>query len=117
MLCVLPLKCVDVFLPSSASLFSSLQGIGTTEYRLTVSLRNTAAFYLHFCPKIHPVCDRKFRTTSFQIQAVGKTNDREGIYDHTVQLSLNCFHIFHRNFLHPTQCRHTVILPSSVESD
>ena len=38
------------------------------------------------------VCNRKFRTTSFQIQAMGKTNDHEGIFQHTLY---NClWHIF-----------------------
>ena len=58
-------------------------------------LRNSAAFSLQFCPKIHLVCDRKFRTTSFQIQAPKKTNDRQEIYEHTVLLSLNNLHIIH----------------------
>ena len=41
----------------------------------------------------------KYRTTSFQIQGQGKTNDRERIYEHVAQLS------------------HTVIFQTSVESD
>ena len=35
-------------------------------------LRNSAAFSLQFCPKTHLICDRKFGTTSFQIQALEK---------------------------------------------
>ena len=37
-----------------------------------------------FDSKIHLVCHRKFRTTSFRIQAPGKTNDREEIILHTL---------------------------------
>ena len=52
------------------------------------------------------VCHRKFRTTSFQIQALGKTNDREGIFQHTFLLSLNYLHMVH-HFLFAS---HTVSL-------
>ena len=80
---VLPLKCIDFF-PLPLPLKSpshSYHGI-----RDDWSLRNSAAFSLQFCPKILLVCDRKFRTTSFKIQALRKTSDRGWIYEHTVYL-------------------------------
>ena len=100
MFCVLPLKCIDFFPPplllkSPLSPRRWYHGISDAWF-----LRS-----LQFCPKIHLVCDRKFRTTSFQTQALEKTNDREGIYEHTCELSLNCFHMFHYFLSNPIQCR------------
>ena len=130
MFCVLPLKCID-FSPPPLLLKSTLSKALVTRNIGCLVLRNSPAFSLQFCPKIHLVCDRKFRTTSFQTQALKKTNDREGIYEHTFELSLNCFHIFHYFLSNPIQCRwtltwrlssvwsslvYTVILSSSVES-
>ena len=53
--------------PSSsfASKLSSLHGTGTTEYLVTRSLEILQHFSLQFDSKIHLVCNRKFRTTSF----------------------------------------------------
>ena len=50
------------------------------------------------------------RTISFLIQAPRKTNDREEIYEHNPQLSVNCVHIFLGFFFfHPMQCHCTLI--------
>ena len=46
------------------------------------NLWSYAAFSLPFGSKTHLVCHRMFRTTSFQIQALGKTIDREEIFQH-----------------------------------
>ena len=83
MSCVLPLKCIDFFplpLLLNCPLSKGLVYIGISGDGF---LRKSAAFSLPFCPK-HLVCDRKFRTTSFQIRATGKTNDREEIFLHTL---------------------------------
>ena len=68
-------------------------------------VRNSAAFSPQFDSKIHLVCNRKFRTTSFLIQNTGKINDREKFFLHTRQLSLNYWHIILHFLLHPIQCR------------
>ena len=83
MFSVLPLKWIAVFAPS---LLLNCPVSKKLVYRNSgdQNLRNSAAFSLPFDSKIHQVCHRKFRTTSFRIQAPRKTNDREEIFLHTL---------------------------------
>ena len=51
--------------------------------------RNSTSFLLSFDSRIRVVCQCRFRTTFLLIQAPRKTNDREGIFGHISQLSVN----------------------------
>ena len=64
--------------------------------------------FCNFCPKIRRVCQCKFRTISFLIRAPRKTNDREGIYEHNPQLSVNFIHIFLDFLLLHIQCHFNI---------
>ena len=54
------------------------------------------------------VYQSKFRTISFLIQVPRKTNDRERICEHNLQLSLNCIHTFLYFLFLPMRCRSTL---------
>ena len=76
MFSVLPLKCiVDVF-PPALLLNSPLQRAGTSEYWMTGIFEILQHFLRRSIPRSIKFAI-KFRTTSFRIQAPGKTNDRE----------------------------------------
>ena len=64
MFCVLPLKCIDFF-PPPLLLKSPLSKALVPRNIGCLVLRNSAAFSLQFCPKIHLACDCEFRTNFF----------------------------------------------------
>ena len=93
---------------SFAFQLSSLYDTGGTKYWMTGLWEIQSSCVLQFCPKIHQAFHCKFRTTSFRIQALRKTNDREGICEHNSQSSVNCVHIFLLFLVCPIQCHCTL---------
>ena len=73
--------------------FTASQGTVGTKYWTTGIQRNSTSFLLPIDPRIHLVCQCKFRSTFLLIQVSRKTNDREAICEHNSQLSVNCIHI------------------------
>ena len=98
---MLPLKCIAFFV-----FFCFLIDLPPRHWchRITDArfLRKWEAFSLQFCPKIHLVCDRKFSTTSFQIQAQNWPTTARESFQHTFY---NCpwiiYHIILHFLLHP----------------
>ena len=71
-------------------------------------LRNLPSYFQQIDSMISHVCQCKFRTTSLLIQAPRKTNDREGICELNLQLSVTWIHTFLCFLLLSILCRCTL---------
>ena len=89
----LPSKWIDFFLAMPFAALS--QRHRRHEILDDRNLRNSSSCSLQFRPRIRLVCEFKFRTI-FSCDPGPKNDqyDRERIYEHILQLSVDCVHIF-----------------------